>query len=252
MTDRLRGIVLGSVLGLIFLILLLIVDRLMLNPIPKAVSTYARDIDTVFYVIYYITGLVFILVTVLLVWFLIKYRYQPGRRATYTHGSTALELVWTIIPAMVFITLFLVSQSTWARVKIFAPPGDVEVRVTAKQFEWEFLYPGPDRKFETDDDKTIKGELHVPVNKVVRVYLRGRDVIHSFFIPVVRLKQDAVPGREIVAWFEATETGRYEVPCAELCGPGHSGMKGWLTVHSAADYQKWEQAQWPSEQKNED
>lgn len=246
MQDRTGRIVVGSVLGVLFLILLLVVDRLMLKPIPEGVSTYAKDIDTVFYIIYYITSAVFILVTVLLVWFLIKFREQPGRRAVYSHGSAVLEITWTIAPAMVFIIIFLVSQSTWARIKILTPPGDVEVRVTAKQFEWEMLYPGPDGKFDTSDDKVIKGELHVPVNKVVRVYLRGRDVIHSFFIPHVRLKQDAVPGREIVAWFEATKAGKYEVPCAELCGPGHSGMKGWLTVYSAEDYSQWVKKQWPS------
>ncbi len=118
------------------------------------------------------------------------------------------------------------------------------MRVTAKQFGWEFLYTGPDGKFDTADDKTLEGDLHVPVDKVVRVYLRAKDVIHSFYIPVMRLKQDAVPGREIIAWFEATKTGKYEIPCAELCGVGHSGMKGWLTIHSAEDYDKWVQTQW--------
>jgi cytochrome c oxidase subunit 2 len=218
----------------------------MLQPLPEAASTYAQEIDTVFHVIYYITGIVFILVTVALVWFLIQYRAQPGRRAVYSHGSSALEITWTIAPAMVFIVIFLVSQSTWAKVKIFPPPGDVEVRVLAKQFAWEFTYPGPDGKFDTGDDKTMQSDLHVPVDKVVRVYLRAQDVIHSFFIPTMRLKQDAVPGREIVAWFQAIKSGRYELPCAELCGPGHSGMKGWVTVHEADAYQQWVKQQWPS------
>ena len=218
----------------------------MLSWLPEGVSTYAKDIDTIFYVIYYITGFVFLLVTVLLVWFLIKYRHKPGRLVIYSHGNTMLELVWTIIPAMIFITLFLVSQATWARVKAFVPQGDVQVRVVAKQFSWEFHYPGPDGKFDTADDKVLEGELHVPVGKVVRVHLRSKDVIHSFFVPNLRLKQDAVPGREILAWFAVTKPGKYEIPCAELCGPGHSGMKGWLMVHSAQDYRKWVQEQWPS------
>jgi cytochrome c oxidase subunit 2 len=243
MQGRTGGMVLGAIVGLIFLALLVWIHQFMVA-LPEQASTYATDIDTVYYVIYYITGVVFILVTVLLVWFLIKYRAQPDRRATYSHGSTTLELVWTIVPAVVFILIFLVSQSTWARIKILPPPGDVQVRVTAKQFGWEFLYAGPDKKFDTADDKTLEGELHVPVDKVVRVYLRGKDVIHSFYIPVMRLKQDAVPGREIIAWFEATKTGKYEIPCAELCGVGHSGMKGWLTVYAAEDYDKWVQTQW--------
>ena len=216
----------------------------MLGWLPERASTYAKDIDTIFYVIYYITGFFFILVTVLLVWFLIKYRAQPGRRAVYSHGSTTLELLWTAVPALIFIALFLVSQSTWARIKQFAPTGDVEVRLIGKQFGWEFHYPGPDGRFDTGDDKSIDNELHVPVDKVVRVYLRGQDVIHSFFVPVLRLKQDVVPGREILAWFQATKTGRYEIPCAELCGPGHSGMKGWLTVHTEDEYRQWVQEQW--------
>ena len=246
MQDRTRSIVLGSVLGLIFLVLLLVVDRLMLKPLPEEASTFAHEIDTVFFVIYYITGAVFALVTTLLVWFLIRYRAQPGRRALYTHGSSVLELTWTMAPAAVFITLFLLSQATWAKVKMFPPPGDVEVRVQAKQFAWEITYPGPDGKFGTADDKTMQGDLHVPVDKVVRVYLRSKDVIHSFFIPTMRLKQDAVPGREIIVWFQATKAGKYEWPCAELCGPGHSGMKGWVTVHPDDAYQQWVKQQWPS------
>ena len=100
--------------------------------------------------------------------------------------------------------------------------------------------------FDTGDDKTIDGDLHVPVNKKVRLYLRAKDVIHSFFVPVLRLKQDAVPGREIIAWFEAIKAGRWEIPCAELCGPGHSGMKGWLKVDTDEEYAEWVQEQWPS------
>ncbi|MGQ4809302.1 Alternative cytochrome c oxidase subunit 2 [Candidatus Entotheonellaceae bacterium PAL068K] len=255
MQGRLKGIVGGSILGLIFLIILYYVHRLMVDPLPEGISTYSKDIDTVYFVIYYIISFTFILVTVLLVWFIIRYRYKEGRPAIYSHGNAALELVWTAVPAMVFITLFLVSQSTWARIKILTPPGDVEVRLVAKQFAWVFRYPGPDGKFDTEDDrctdekvcqKTLDGDLHVPVNKVVRVYLRGTDVIHSFFVPVLRLKQDVVPGREIVTWFEAIKPGRYEIPCAELCGPGHAGMKGWLTIHATEEYEKWVQKQWPS------
>ncbi len=177
--------------------------------------------------------------------FLYRYHYREGdiRRATYTHGNTALELTWTIIPAIVFVAIWFVSKTTWAEIKGQSPPPDAEIRVTAKQFGWSFAYPGPDSLFDTADDKTDK-ELNVPVNKVVRVHLRSDDVIHSFFVPSFRLKQDAVPGREIQVWFKATKPGRYELPCAELCGPGHSGMVGWVNVYSEADYQKWIQKLW--------
>jgi cytochrome c oxidase subunit 2 len=218
----------------------------MLGWLPENVSTYGGQIDRLFSIIQWITGITFVIVIVLLLFFIIKYRDQVGRRATYTHGSTVLEVLWTIVPAVILIVLFLMSQSLWWSIKGSVPDTDFHVQVTAKQFNWAFTYPGPDRVFGTADDLTMENELHVPVNKIVRVSLRAEDVIHSFFLPNLRLKQDTVPGREIPAWFEATKTGRYEIPCAELCGFGHSGMLGYLTVHSTEDYQKWARERWPS------
>ena len=109
----------------------------------------------------------------------------------------------------------------------------------AKQFNWEVSYPGPDGKLGSDDDVKFDNDVHVPVHKPVRLFLTAADVIHSFFIPNLRFKQDVVPGRQIIGWFEATKPGRYELPCAELCGFGHSGMKGWLHVHTPEEYKKW-------------
>ena len=120
------------------------------------------------------------------------------------------------------------------------------VQVRAKQFNWEFTYPGPDGKFGTPDDKTLTDELHVPVGKPVRINLGARDVIHSLFVPQFRFKQDAVPGREIPAWFQVSKPGKYEAPCAELCGFGHSGMKGWVTVSSPDAFKTWVGEKWPA------
>ena len=214
--------------------------------LPENVSTYGGEIDYLFYVIYYITGATFILVTVAMIAFLIMYRRREGRRAIYSHGNTTLEIIWTVIPAVILIVLSFMSQATWAKIKAHVPPSDFAVRVTAKQFNWEILYPGPDGKFGTADDLSLENQLHVPVGKVVHVVLASKDVIHSFFLPNLRLKQDTVPGRDILAWFEATKAGKYEMPCAELCGFGHSGMKGWLYVHTPEDYAKWAKEQWPS------
>lgn len=211
----------------------------MLQWLPENVSTYGHEIDSLFYLIYYITAVAFILVTVLMIIFLIKYREQPGRRAVYSHGNTTLEIIWTVIPAVILIVLSFMSVDIWAKIKRNAPASDFELKVVAKQFNWDVSYPGPDGKLGTDDDIKFDNDLHVPVNKVVRIHLGASDVIHSFFIPNLRFKQDAVPGRTVVAWFEATKPGKYELPCAELCGFGHSGMKGWLHVHSAEDYKKW-------------
>jgi cytochrome c oxidase subunit 2 len=213
---------------------------------PENISTYGADIDWLFGLIEWVTGIIFVGVILALIVFLVKYRYQEGRRATYTHGNTALEITWTVVPSIILIILFMLSQATWWSIKGSAPPGDVQVQVTAKQFNWVFTYPGPDGQFGTDDDLVLENELHIPVNRVVRATLMAEDVIHSFFLPNFRLKQDAVPGRQIPAWFEATSTGRYEIPCAELCGFGHSGMLGYLTVHSAQDYENWQKERWPS------
>ena len=211
----------------------------MLQWLPPDVSTFGHDIDALFYLIYYITAAVFILVTVLMVVFLIKYRAQSGRRAVYSHGNTTLEIIWTIVPAAILIVLSFMSVSTWAKIKRFAPESDFEVQVTAKQFNWDIVYPGADHKFGTPDDVRFDNDIHVPVNKVIRVHLGSQDVIHSFYLPNLRLRQDAVPGRNILVWFEATKPGKYEIACSQLCGFGHSGMIGWVYVHSPEDYAKW-------------
>jgi len=212
----------------------------MMQWLPEDVSTFGHEIDSLFYLIYYITGVAFILVTVLMLLFLVIYRERnDGRRATYSHGSTTLEIIWTVIPAAIFIALSFMSVNTWAKVKRHAPESDFEIAVAAKQFNWEVSYAGADAKLGTDDDVKFDNDIHVPVNKPIRVQLSSKDVIHSFFLPNLRLKQDAVPGRTILVWFEALKPGKYELPCAELCGFGHSGMKGWLYVHTPEDYKKW-------------
>jgi cytochrome c oxidase subunit 2 len=207
--------------------------------LPENVSTFGRDIDWLFHLIYAITAITGILVFVALIAFLVVYRDRPGRRARYTHGNTTLEIVWTVVPALILVVLTFLSVPAWSKIKMTQPPTDVVVEVTAKQFNWQVAYPGPDGKFGTEDDKRFLDEMHVPVDKPVRVILKSQDVIHSFFVPSFRIKQDAVPGREIAAWFDATKPGKYEWPCAELCGFGHSGMKGWVYVHTAEDYAKW-------------
>jgi cytochrome c oxidase subunit 2 len=207
--------------------------------LPENASTYGGTIDWLFYLIYYITTFTFFAVQGTLLVFVWKYRYDPKRRATYTHGNTTLEITWTAIPALILAALALISRTTWAEIKWHQPPSDYTIWVTAKQFNWEITYPGLDGQFGTDDDVTMDNDFHVPVNRTVRVVLRSKDVIHSFFVPSFRLKQDAVPGREIPVWFKATIAKKFEVPCAELCGFGHSGMRGFVFVDSQDEYEKW-------------
>ncbi|MEE9219776.1 MAG: cytochrome c oxidase subunit II [Acidobacteriota bacterium] len=218
----------------------------MLRYLPENVSTFGARIDSLFHLIYAITGVIFVLVFVTLLVFLFLYRERAGVRATYTHGSKTLEVIWTVVPAVILVVLTVLSASAWRDIKMTVPEADVRVRVIGKQFNWRMIYPGPDRIFDTQDDLELANELHVPVNKNVVVSLQSEDVIHSLFLPNLRVKQDALPGRTIEVWFNVYKAGRYEIACAELCGFGHYNMRGWLTVHTPEDYRRWQDETWPA------
>lgn len=212
---------------------------------PENVSTFGGDVDGIFWFIFYIVTVWFFLTEGLILYFVFRYRRKPGQRAVYAPGNTWAQLAWVLVPMAIVVVLdFFIdirSADVWAKVKVQRPPTDFVVHGIGKQFNWEFVYPGPDGKFDTDDDIKTDNELHVPVGKPIQVILMSKDVIHSFFLPNLRLKQDAMPGRRIPVWFEATKIGQFEIPCAELCGFGHSGMKGLLVVHPPDEYQKWYQ-----------
>lgn len=222
----------------------------MLSWLPKNVSTYGGDMDSIIYLIYYIVLIWFVLTYGAIIYFLFRYRRRTAQRAVYIHGNTFRQYSWILGLGVIILGLDLWidarGDAVWHKVKIDRPPAAVQVRVTAKQFNWEVLYPGPDKTFDTEDDLQIDGQLHVPVDQVVHVDLTSKDVIHSFFLPNLRLKQDAMPGRHIPIWFEATEAGEYIWPCAELCGTGHTGMRGSLTVHTRENYEAWVKEQWPA------
>lgn len=211
--------------------------------LPQNVSTFGGDIDRVFRLILYVVGVWFILAEGALLYFVLRYRRKNGRAASFNRGETWRELAWIFIPAVIVLVLDLgidaAGGAAWDRVKEERPPATIAVQVKAKQFNWEFTYAGPDGKFGTADDITQENEMHVPVNQVVRLTLTSGDVIHSFFVPNLRLKQDIVPGRTIPAWFEATRLGSYPIACTELCGFGHYSMAGTLVVQSAQDYAQW-------------
>jgi cytochrome c oxidase subunit 2 len=209
--------------------------------LPPAASTFADDIDGLYYLILWVTGIAFVLVQATLVWFLFRYRARPGRRARHYHGSWRAEVVWTAVPAIGVLMLGIASARVWAQIKgrEAAPAGSYPVAVHASQFEWHVTYPGRDGLLGTPDDFRRRNQLHVPVDRPVLVKLTAEDVIHSFFVPAFRLKQDAVPGMEIPVWFRATVPGEYELGCAELCGLGHYRMRAAVTVHPAADFERW-------------
>ncbi|MFN2399951.1 MAG: cytochrome c oxidase subunit II [Gemmatimonadaceae bacterium] len=209
--------------------------------LPHGASTFAGEIDWLYYLILIITGVAFVIVQLALLWFLFKYRARPGRKAHYTHGNNTAEIVWTSVTTVVVVIIGLLSAGTWNEIKgrKSVPADAEEIGIHAKQFEWHFTYPGADARLGNPDDFSVRGQLHLRVNKPVVLTLTSEDAIHSFFVPAFRIKQDAVPGMSIRVWFQPTEEGQYEMACAELCGLGHYRMKAMVTVHNEADYDRW-------------
>jgi cytochrome c oxidase subunit 2 len=221
------------------------------NPLSNhhhVISAFGREIDSLFVIILAITGIVFIGTQVVLVW--VTYRYvdqkdaegRPVRAATYFHGSQRLEVIWTIIPAAILVFIALYQMGTWASIKFrsAAPRVAPLAEVTGRQFQWVIRYPGPDKKLHTEDDLFTVNDLHFVKDRTVLIQLKSSDVLHSFFLPQMRIKQDAVPGLTIPVWFDADTAGKYELACAELCGWGHYKMRGDVTVHETeAEFQQW-------------
>jgi cytochrome c oxidase subunit 2 len=216
-----------------------------------AVSTFGREIDSLFLIILVITGVVFIATQVVLVYAAYKFadekdaQGRPVRKADYFHGSQRLEVIWTIIPAAILVFIALYQMGTWAEIKFrsMAPKVPPLAEITARQFQWVMRYSGPDGRLNTRDDLVVVNDLHFVKNKQALIYLKSSDVLHSFFLPHLRIKQDAVPGLTIPVWFDAdtaNTSGDYELVCAELCGWGHYKMRGRVTVHETeSDFQQW-------------
>jgi cytochrome c oxidase subunit 2 len=228
-------------------------------------SAAAASIDHQFAVTFVLMGIVFVAAQMSLGYLVWRYRDRAGSgRVDYSHGNVKLEIIWTALTAILFVGLNLVGSPIWAAER-FRPAVDnaTRVEVTSMQFAWYFRYPGPDGKFGTtkpeledpssggeaalgldpadlaSKDDIVTGIMEVPVNREVEVILRAHDVIHSFFVPAMRFKQDAVPGLAIHMHFTPTQTGSYEIACAELCGLGHYKMHGILKVVSQEDFDKW-------------
>jgi cytochrome c oxidase subunit 2 len=204
--------------------------------LPLKGSTFAGPIDGLFIAILIITGIAFVLVELGLIWFIFRYRSRPGRRAFYTHGNTRAEVIWTTIPAVTMVALGLISNHYWVEIKgrNSVPANAYPIGVHAKQFEWQITYPGPDGK-----PFTVRNQLHVPVGRPIVVQLSSEDVIHSFYVPQFRVRQDIVPGMDIKAWFQATVPGTYELGCSQLCGLGHYRMRAQVFVHTQEAYDAW-------------
>ena len=235
---------------------------------PPAISTHGAAIDHQFNLTLVITGVIFVLAQLGLAYFAWKYRHRDdGRKATYSHGNNTLEVAWTAAAAVLFIGVNLLGYRIWANMYLTPAPSDsLQIQVQGQQFAYYFRYPGPDGKFgpthveKVDDatgnffgldrdhdpdskDDVVTATLGVPINRPVELILRSKDVGHSFFVRELRLHQDIVPGMEIPIHFTATQTGRFEIVCTQLCGLGHYKMRAFLQVMTEDDYQKWLQDQ---------
>lgn len=228
---------------------------------PPAISEHGPAYDRQFLITIIVVGISFAAAQIGLGYAVWKYSARRGdtSRAVYSHGNNRLEIIWTAITAVIFISIAFMGQQVWAGLHFSkAPAGAAQVHVLAQQFQWNFQYPGPDGQFGRTDpakiddsslnfigldqtdaaakDDVVVSTLVTQVDRPVELLLRSRDVTHSFWVPQLRFKQDAVPGLNIDVHFTPKVVGRYELACAELCGQLHYKMKAYMMVLPAAEY----------------
>ncbi|WP_266362271.1 cytochrome c oxidase subunit II [Tellurirhabdus rosea] len=250
--------------------------------LPEASTPHGRRTDSLFWLVMAIITLAFFITNALLFFFAFKYQYKEGRKATYYPENHKLELIWTVIPAVVMALLVFTGWRAWRDIMSEAPEDAVVIEITGKQFNWITRYAGADNNKlgnynyklidannevgidlsdEASFDDFVSSELHIPVNRPVLLKIRARDVLHSVFLPHFRVKMDAVPGMPTRFWFVAdktteqmkNETGnpnfKYELACTEVCGRGHFSMKMNVVVEDEESYNAWiaQQKSWLSQ-----
>jgi cytochrome c oxidase subunit II len=197
---------------------------------PEQASTLAPQTDALLFFLLAVTAFFVVLIAGLILVFMIRYRRRdPDEIPESVHGSLALEIAWTVPPLIIVMVIFFWGASIFATIQ--RPPDDaINIDVVGKQWMWKLQHMEGRREIN---------ELHIPVGRPVKLTMTSEDVIHSFFVPAFRTKQDAVPGRYTTTWFEATKPGTYHLFCAEYCGTIHSGMIGHVIVMEPADFQAW-------------
>lgn len=197
---------------------------------PTAASTYAGEVDALYFFLIAVSGFFTILIATLVAVFAVRYRRRHANDVGVgITGSHSLELLWTVIPLGITMVMFFWAASIYFQI-YRVPRGAMEVYITGKQWMW---------KAQHADGRREINELHVPVGRAVKLILGSEDVIHSFFIPAFRMKMDVVPGKLTNVWFQATKPGTYHLFCAEYCGLNHSGMIGSIVAMEPADFQGW-------------
>lgn len=230
---------------------------------PEGISEHAAGIDAQFNRTLWVVGIAFTAAQFALGYVVMRFGRKGNARAVYTHGSNKLEITWTAVTAFVFVTLAILGQRVWAQLHLNAAADNAtKVEVVAQQFQWNFHYPGADGVFGRTEGRYIDDSslnfvgldptdaagrddaqlttLVIPVGRPVELTLRSKDVIHSFFVPALRFKQDTVPGLAIKVHFtvKAGGEGKYEIPCAELCGSLHYNMKSNMVVIPSDEYDR--------------
>ena len=206
-------------------------------------STYAADIDGIILLVGVLVGFWFLLAEGMFFWLIWKFRARPGVKSQYVIGKEKKLKRWITIPhALVLVCdVFIIigSVRVWYNVKQQLPEADHTIRVIGQQWAWTFQHPGTDNELDTEDDIFTVGDLHVEVEKTYHFRLESRDVLHSFSVPVFRLKQDALPGRSITGWFRPIVEGEHDVQCAEICGIGHGIMAARIHIENATEHAQW-------------
>ncbi len=202
--------------------------------LPPAASEAAHSWNELYYFLIGICAVFFVIVIVPMVFFAIKYRARPGVKASSIAHNTPLEILWTVLPTILVMIIFVWGWVAYEKLETKIPPDAMEVRVTAQSWAWNFQY---------DDGKTTTNQLFVPVGKAIKLLITSKqtDVLHSFFVPNFRIKKDAVPGMYNKTWFKADIVGQHQIFCAEYCGAGHSAMLAKVIV---LDEERWKIWKW--------
>ena len=206
-------------------------------------SSYAASIDNIILLVAVLSGFWFFAAEGMLLWLVWRFRAKPEVKSVYLEGHEHHVKKWIEWPhriILVFDVFIIVGAiQVWYNVKQRLPEADSTIRIIGQQWAWTFQHPGADNELDTADDIITVDELHVEVDRTYHFLLEARDVLHSFSVPVFRLKQDAIPGRSITGWFEPTRTGDHDVQCAEICGIGHGVMAARIHIEDAQQHADW-------------
>jgi cytochrome c oxidase subunit 2 len=217
-----------------------------MNIFPENISTYGQEIDNLFWLIFVFVAIAFVISLFILLYPLIKYNRKAAPKAEYITGEKRKHFKWVVVALVLllgsdFVILYC-EHDAWGQIESVPAKADVKVGIIARQWNWIFVYPGPDGILNTADDVIVddmNSSLHVPINKNVVFELRSQDVIHSFFLANARFKQDVLPGRTVVRWFNLTKEGKYDISCTQICGVLHSKMRNFVVVESEDKYKHY-------------